>query len=149
MNGTLVELNFLTSIGYIITANNERIQFKPKDWKSPNILPKIGLNVDFDIIEGYAVNITATGRLTAKKRSVYLNLIFYLGFLGIHDFYAGYRIMGLTKIVIFISALFFIIFANDLHLFVFIPGLVILLPLIWAYIQALVVKKDSHGIAFV
>lgn len=69
----------------------------------------------------------------AKKRSTYMILAFFLGALGVHNFYAGY--MGRAIAQLLISVLSFGMLA-------FVSG-------IWAFIELFVVKQDARNVPFV
>ena len=69
-----------------------------------------------------------------KERTVYVLLGIFLGWLGIHNFYAGYSGRGVAQILmtLFIGWLIF-------------PLLIIT---IWNIVEVCTVKKDANGVLF-
>lgn len=67
---------------------------------------------------------------TQKSRKVFIILGVLLGWLGIHNFYAGYFLKG----------------AFQLALALLTAGLV---SLIWSWIEVFIIKEDANGVPFV
>ena len=70
--------------------------------------------------------------MVAKSRLVYILLAFFLGELGIHNFYAGHTQKAVIQLVITLLTGCF--------------GIVITLP--WAIIEIFTVTKDGRGVPF-
>ena len=68
----------------------------------------------------------------AKTRSTYQLLAFFLGTLGVHNFYAGYTGRAIAQLLIPVLS----------------GGTCIFVSGIWAFIELFVVKKDARGIPF-
>ena len=68
----------------------------------------------------------------AKERIAYIAFAIVLGFLGVHNFYAGYIKRGVLQLLITVMSL----------------GILFFIPAIWAFIEAFTVKKDAQGIPF-
>ena len=71
-----------------------------------------------------------------KSAAVYLLLAFFFGFLGIHNFYAGYIWRGLIQLLMTLFA----------AVFLFIPLLIVG---IWVFLEICFVGADAQGIPFV
>lgn len=71
-----------------------------------------------------------------KSAAVYLLLAFFFGFLGIHNFYAGYIWRGLIQLLMTLFA----------AVFLFIPLLIVG---IWVFLEICFVGTDAQGIPFV
>ena len=69
-----------------------------------------------------------------KKRSTYVILALFLGWLGMHNFYAERKALGIIQLMIFI-----------LLGWLYIP---IILVYIWAITEIFTVKKDGKGVPF-
>ncbi len=80
----------------------------------------------------------STTTVAGKPRSaaVYLLLAFFFGFLGIHNFYAGYVWRGLIQLLMTLFA----------AVFMFIPLLIVG---IWVFLEICFVRTDVHGIDFI
>ena len=74
----------------------------------------------------------ATG--TPKSRVVYVLLGFFLGALGVHNFYAGYMGRGFAQLLV-------TIFTGWLVIPIFVVGL-------WVLVEICVVSRDSKGNKF-
>lgn len=68
---------------------------------------------------------------TAKNRGIYIILGLFLGFFGIHNFYAGYHGRGLAQLLVVLVLGWFVI------------GLVIVC--IWVIIELFTVSQDATG----
>ena len=71
-----------------------------------------------------------------KSAAVYVLLAFFFGFLGIHNFYAGYIWRGLIQLLMTLFA----------AVFLFIPLLIVG---IWVFLEICFVGTDAQGIPFV
>ncbi len=71
-----------------------------------------------------------------KSAAIYLLLAFFFGFLGIHNFYAGYIWRGLIQLLMTLFA----------AVFLFIPLLIVG---IWVFLEICFVGTDAQGIPFV
>ena len=65
-----------------------------------------------------------------KSRTSYILLAFFLGGLGIHNFYSGHKKHGIIKLVMFFLCVGF--FVNP----------------IWSIIEMITVTKDADGVNF-
>lgn len=72
----------------------------------------------------------------SKSAAVYLLLAFFFGFLGIHNFYAGYIWRGLIQLLMTLFA----------AVFLFIPLLIVG---IWVFLEICFVGTDAQGVPFV
>lgn len=73
--------------------------------------------------------------LDRRNGIVYVLLAWFLGTLGIHNFYAGYNGKGLTQLVLTLFS--WILF--------FVPLAIVS---VWAFVEMLVVNKDAKGCEF-
>ncbi len=71
-----------------------------------------------------------------KSAAIYLLLAFFFGFLGIHNFYAGYIWRGLIQLLMTLFA----------AVFLFIPLLIVG---VWVFLEICFVGTDAQGIPFV
>lgn len=67
-----------------------------------------------------------------KSRGVYIALAFFLGVLGVHNFYAGYAGRGVAQLLITLMSF----------------GLLSWISLIWAIIEMCAISEDGRGIPF-
>lgn len=72
------------------------------------------------------------GRINPKNGIVYVLLAWFLGTLGIHNFYAGYVFRGVVQLLMTLTAQFFM----------FIP---LLITAVWAYLELLLQNKSRDG----
>ena len=70
---------------------------------------------------------------TAKSRLGYILLGVFLGYLGIHNFYAGYTGRGIVQLLLTVVSC----------------GLLFFVPMIWAIIEICTVTTDASGKPFV
>ncbi len=73
---------------------------------------------------------TETTSSAPKSRVAYILLAFFLGSLGIHNFYSGNKKHGIIKLVLFFLCIGFIV--NP----------------IWCIIEMITVTKDENGVNF-
>ena len=66
-----------------------------------------------------------------KSRLAYILLAFFLGCLGIHNFYSGHTKHGVIKLVLLIAC-----------------GLGLLVNPIWSIVEMITVTKDAQGVQF-
>ena len=85
----------------------------------------------------------------AKSRVVYILLAIFLGYFGIHNFYAGYIGRGVIQLLIniFLDGLIgvFLILFLPLAL---IPALCYIFLFIWVILEIICVSHDAHGVPF-
>ncbi len=72
-----------------------------------------------------------------KSRMTYILLGIFFGYLGVHNFYAGYTGKGAIQLGIFIISIPLLL--------VFIGLLTIMIPGIWALVDICITKVDSNG----
>ena len=77
---------------------------------------------------------SANAAPTSKSRVVYILLGIFLGFLGIHNFYAGYVGRGVAQLLICLLLGWLVI-----------PLFAVF---IWIIVEVCTVNKDAHGNAF-
>ena len=82
-----------------------------------------------------AINVNTHGYSNQKSRITYVLLAFFLGYLGIHNFYSGHILSGIFKLLL-----------SFLGFFTF--GLTFLLSFIIQIIEMCTVTQDSRGIPF-
>lgn len=71
-----------------------------------------------------------------RSAAVYLMLAFFLGVLGVHNFYAGYVGRGLVQLFLTLISAFFM----------FIPLMIVVL---WVFLEICFVREDSLHVPFV
>lgn len=76
-----------------------------------------------------------------KSRLAYIVLALLFGGLGVHNFYANRTTVGLCQLVIFLVSLPLI--------FVLIGLMTIFIPILWAFLEIIVVDRDGHGVPMV
>ncbi len=69
----------------------------------------------------------------AKQKVVYILLAIFLGYLGIHNFYAGYNGRGISQLLISLLSI----------------GILIPVVWIWAIIEIITVNFDASGNKFI
>ena len=74
----------------------------------------------------------SNGRTNPKSGVIYIVLAWFLGTLGIHNFYAGYVLRGTVQLLMTLTAQFFM----------FIP---LLITAVWAYLDLLLQNKSRNG----
>jgi len=74
------------------------------------------------------------GTSTANSRTVYVLLGFFLGALGIHNFYAGYTTQAVIQLLI---TLFLGVFVIPIYI-----------VWIWAIFEICTIKQDAQGVPF-
>jgi TM2 domain-containing membrane protein YozV len=67
----------------------------------------------------------------AKSRTTYLLLAFFLGSLGIHNFYSGHTKHGFIKLGLLVAC-----------------GLGLIVNPIWSIVEMITVKQDAQGVQF-
>lgn len=72
------------------------------------------------------------GRVNPKSGVIYIVLAWFLGTLGLHNFYAGYVLRGTAQLLMTLMAQFFM----------FIP---LLIAAVWAYLDLLLQNKSRNG----
>lgn len=143
MKGEVLIFDATSNTGKISGHDGKRYNFVRQSLHG-NIQPKQGQAVDFEIEDQEAKEIvllgiqpqgttvqTGTG---TKTRTAFVLLALFLGFFGIHNFYAGYTGRGIAQLLIG----------------VLIGWLVYpLIPLsIWIIVECFAVDKDSTGQKF-
>ena len=76
------------------------------------------------------------GMAPLKSKGVYIALGLFLGWLGVHNFYAGYTIKGIIQLMIFL-------------LFVWFLGLGFFVTSVWSLIEVFTVRIDAQGRPFI
>lgn len=70
--------------------------------------------------------------MTPKSRLAYILLAIFLGYLGIHNFYAGYKGKAIAQLLITVLSL----------------GMLSFVSWIWAIVEICTVNKDAQGVPF-
>lgn len=68
-----------------------------------------------------------------KIRAVYVVLGFFLGAIGVHNYYAGYKYRAATQLLITVVSL----------------GYLLIVSWIWAIVEIIIVDHDAHDRLFV
>ena len=105
MKGKILEFNAESRTGVISGDNGSRYSYEINEWKGAN-LPKAGDLVDFSAKEEKAEAIypdapAANNNSGLSKRLVAALLAFFVGGLGIHKFYLGYKNQGIIILLVF------------------------------------------------
>jgi len=156
MKGTIVIVDLVYQQGGLISGNDGiRYKFTNQEWRGGSITPNQSMEVDF-IIEGefakeiYPLvnqqynpnqpnpnqsnpnqsNPNQFGQNIPKKRTTFIVLGIFLGSLGIHNFYAGYKGKAVAQLLISVLSVFILAIASQ----------------IWAIIDVITVTKDSQGV---
>jgi TM2 domain-containing membrane protein YozV len=146
IKGTVLDFSTQKNFGMIATDDGKRYKMYGAEWKS-TAMPAPGHIVNFEPFQDEARNVYLLFRpdskpsssvvVVRKSRGVYMILGVLFGTLGLHNFYAGYYVLGATKLAItFISVL----------LSVIVIGIIPFIGVwIWALIEAFTVTKDASG----
>ena len=103
MKGKILDYDKNTDSGVISGEDGNRYTFSSSEWKSANE-PTIGRNVDFqtgDNAEATGIFADISSSQSSKKIAASL-LALFLGYLGIHKFYLGYKKEGFIMLLVFI-----------------------------------------------
>ena len=124
MKGTILDFSIQSNSGIILGEEGKRYNFKGADWKA-NSPPTHGASVDFlaegdqateiyltadstaaspkdEVVAGdSSTNFDTTPVATSQKSKVVAGLLaIFLGGLGIHKFYLGYRVPGVIYLTV-------------------------------------------------
>lgn len=137
MKGQVIAFDEQTNKGKISGHDGNRYNFTLVDWTDGAKKPKVGLEVDFDVDdqEGNAAKdiiIVKGGTVGDKSRTAYVLLGVFVGYFGIHNFYAGYKGRAIVQLLITVISLFTLA----------------VVTWIWAIIEAIVIKEDAQGKSF-
>ena len=147
MKGIIQTLELNYSSGIILSNEGKQLSFSLKDWKATNVNPVIGLEVDFIIVNNKPSEIYSIGDIKTKNRITFIKLSFIGGFIGLNNFYAGYKTIGIIKIVLLFISIYLIAFGRS-YLY---PELILLIyPFLylWSICEACLIKKDVNGLKF-
>ena len=104
MKGKILDFNIQSSSGVISADDGQRYNFSSAEWKSEKS-PAANQNVDFSIdgenATGIYLEMNASN--SDKSKIVAALLAFFLGGLGIHKFYLGCNVAGITMLVLFLG----------------------------------------------
>ncbi|MBR9789368.1 MAG: TM2 domain-containing protein [Vibrionaceae bacterium] len=102
MKGSILNFDDATRQGIISGEDGNRYELNMSEWKSGQI-PKAGSKVDFSPSENVALDIylEASSETSSKKIPAAL-FAFFLGSLGIHKFYLGYKKQGFIMLIVFL-----------------------------------------------
>lgn len=109
MKGKVLDFNMQDSSGVISGDDGSRYNFAASEWKSTDIHPANGIEVDFDTNEGNATAIYAQApvQIAGEKNKIVAALLaFFLGGLGIHKFYLGCNKAGIIMLLVSIIGVF-------------------------------------------
>lgn len=134
MKGNILSFDKATNKGKISGFDGARYEFVKQDWESDAKKPKVGAEVDFEADERDGKNwarsiVMLSSAQAPTSRTVYILVAIFLGYLGIHNFIAGYKGKGLAQLLITLLSFFI------LSVFVW----------IWAVVEAVVIKEDANG----
>lgn len=106
MRGTVLDYDKLAGEGVISGSDGGRYAFRGLEWKAAPSQLQRGASVDFEVTDGLATAIYATGPAPASVASADQKsplvaglLALFLGGLGIHKFYLGYNGPGITLLI--------------------------------------------------
>lgn len=107
MKGRVLGYNPSQKTGVITGEDGRRYKFSEDNWESPE-MPTVNVGVDFEIIDGHAVEIYHTNisssndsqQVGEKNRFTAGILAILLGALGIHKFYLGHTGLGILMLVL-------------------------------------------------
>jgi len=137
MKGQVIAFDEQTNKGKISGHDGNRYSFTLVDWADGGGKPKVGLEVDFDVDDGERnvakdIIIIKGGTIGDKSRTAYVLLAVFVGYFGIHNFYAGYKGRAIAQLLITVISIFTLA----------------LISWIWAIIEAIVIKEDANGKSF-
>ena len=127
MRGKVIQYDQIDHTGIISGIDGKRYRFILMNWNSM-IRPRVGLDVDFEANDGEALGIITLetlvqNKMPLKSRSTYILLGFFLGGLGIHNFYAGRVLFAIIQLIFSWT----------------------LIPIVWAFFEIIFVKHDGNG----
>lgn len=110
MQGKVLTFSVQTGQGIISGNDEKRYSFQGSEWRAERA-PSVGLNVDFEVVEGKAVEIysvVSKGESSGvSKRLITALLALFVGSLGIHKFYLGRTQAGVIMLVVFVVGFIF------------------------------------------
>ena len=165
MKGKILDYSLQQSSGLISGEDGQRYRFNNTEWKSDQ-LPVPGLAVDFEADEKEALGVYLDPQANAKanihnsadlalpdfiradapkSRLIYILLALFLGYFGVHNFYAGH--IGRAVIQLSLNVLAFLCFVLLGWLII---GIVIAIPLwlalfVWVIVDICTVTQDAAG----
>lgn len=99
MRGQIMDYDLKKGEGLISGEDGKRYTFDMSEWEQQT-MPARGQRVDFDAGEGVALKVyTLTSASGDKSKIVAALLAFFLGMLGAHKFYLGYKGAGLIMLL--------------------------------------------------
>ncbi|EGQ7973476.1 TM2 domain-containing protein [Vibrio parahaemolyticus] len=102
MKGSILNFDETTRQGIISGEDGNRYELNMSEWKSSQ-LPKTGSKVDFTASENTAQEIyLEASTATSSKKIPAALFAFFLGSLGIHKFYLGYKKQGFIMMIVFL-----------------------------------------------
>lgn len=103
VKGKLLAFDANTQTGIVSAEDGARYEIQPGDWRAPTP-PQPGMDVDFVPAGTRAtqVYVTISESESGSKKLAAALLAFFLGGLGIHKFYLGYKKQGWTMLIVFI-----------------------------------------------
>ena len=102
MKGSVLTFNDSTREGVISGEDGNRYGLNIAEWKNDS-LPKSGDNVDYSVLDEQATSIYIISNASTSSKKVPAALLaFFLGALGVHKFYLGYKKQGLIMLLVFI-----------------------------------------------
>lgn len=169
MKGKVLDYSIQQSKGLISGEDGNRYHFVNTEWKSQE-MPAVGLVVDFEVDGKNALEIYLESQVyggneasfaaahsshqppnlpdfiradAPKNRLIYILLALFLGYFGVHNFYAGYIGRAVTQLSLNVFACFCFVFLGWILI-----GLVIAIPLwlalfVWVIIDICTITKDA------
>ncbi len=102
MKGSILNFDETTNQGIISGEDGNRYELDMAEWKSTQ-QPKAGGKVDFSPSENIAQSIyLESNPVTSGKKIPAALFAFFLGSLGIHKFYLGYKKQGFIMLLVFL-----------------------------------------------
>jgi TM2 domain-containing membrane protein YozV len=106
MNGTIIDYDQDTKSGLVSGNDGVRYDFSKADFRQ-GVQPYKGMVIDFKTDGTTARDIFVVqtrSNKSNKSRSTYIILALFLGFLGIHDLYAGRYFWGFMCILVTVTS---------------------------------------------
>ncbi|WP_040308549.1 TM2 domain-containing protein [Asticcacaulis biprosthecium] len=101
MQGTVLQYERETNTGFISGFDGNRYSFARINWTTGNVEPRVGLTVDFEIVDKTATQIIVVKSANANGRTRLAAILFalLLGGIGIHKFYLGRTVWGIVYLL--------------------------------------------------
>ncbi len=102
MKGSILEFDESTRQGIISGDDGNRYELDINQWKSAK-LPVVGAKVDFSVVDNGATAVYSVSAASESSKKIPAALLaFFLGALGVHKFYLGYKKQGIIMLLVFL-----------------------------------------------